>query len=121
MERDPLPDARPWRDIEERHERLRTGLAALYAWYGRNANLAGCVLRDGEFHPLTREVAELRMGPPMVAIREALSEKLNARQRVLLSLALSFFTWRSLVRDGGLTPGAAVKEMVHTIDGASKL
>src|SRR5215510_11103703 len=32
FERDPPPDAAPWRSIEDRSERLRTGLAALYAW-----------------------------------------------------------------------------------------
>src|SRR6478736_4130204 len=40
MERDPLPDAGPWGVIADRRERLRTGLAALYGWYERNASLA---------------------------------------------------------------------------------
>src|SRR5919197_3222173 len=30
MERDPLPDAEPWRAIDGRPERLRTGLVAIY-------------------------------------------------------------------------------------------
>src|SRR5262244_1289196 len=33
MERDPLPDAGPWRGIEDRRERLRIGLSAIYGWY----------------------------------------------------------------------------------------
>src|SRR6185436_3127631 len=37
MERDPMPDASPWRTIADRHERLRTGLTEVYAWYERNA------------------------------------------------------------------------------------
>src|ERR1700752_1989668 len=45
MERGPLPDAVLWRAIEDRGERLRTGLAAVYAWFERNAKLAACVLR----------------------------------------------------------------------------
>ena len=118
LERDPLPDAAPWRTIADRRERLRVGLAAIYGWYERNAGIAGCVLRDAEFHPLTRETAELRMGPFMAACHEVLGEKLNARQRAMLPLALSFFTWRSLARDGGLAPGAAVKAMVQAIEGA---
>ena len=48
LERDPLPDADAWRDIGDRVERLTTGLSAIYAWYARNADLAGCVLRDAE-------------------------------------------------------------------------
>jgi AcrR family transcriptional regulator len=50
-ERDPMPDATPWRAIQDRRERLRTGLSAIYAWFERNAQLAACVLRDVEFHP----------------------------------------------------------------------
>src|SRR5499433_3192465 len=28
LERDPLPDPKPWQNIKDRHERLRVGLAA---------------------------------------------------------------------------------------------
>ena len=52
-ERDPQPDAAAWRSIEDRHERLRVGLAAIYGWYERNAELMACVLRDAEHHALT--------------------------------------------------------------------
>src|SRR3954464_8491605 len=60
LERDPLPDAAPWRQIGDRRERLRAGLRAIYAWYERNAELAACVLRDVEVHPLVGEISELR-------------------------------------------------------------
>src|SRR5918999_6016128 len=60
LERDPLPDAEPWRAIADQRERLRTGLLAIYGWYERNAELAACVLRDAEYHALTREIAEMR-------------------------------------------------------------
>jgi hypothetical protein len=33
-----------------------------------------------------------------------------------LRLALSFFTWRTLVRESGLKPDAAVGAMVQAID-----
>src|SRR6187200_1095532 len=46
LERDPLPDPSSWRGIEDAEERLGVALAAIYAWYARNADLAGCVLRD---------------------------------------------------------------------------
>ncbi len=120
MERDPLPDAAGWRGIADRSERLRTGLAALYRWYERNAGLAACVLRDAEFHPLTREVADLRFGPSMAGYADVLGARLNARQRAMLQLALGFFTWRSLVRDGGLKSGAAAKVMAQSIECAGE-
>ncbi len=118
QERDPLPDAQAWRAISDRRERLRTGLSALYGWYERNASLAACVLRDAEHHALVREISALRWGPPMAAYREVLGAKLTARQRAMLQLALSYFTWRTLVRDGGLKTSAAVEMMIQAIDGA---
>jgi AcrR family transcriptional regulator len=120
MERDPLPGAAPWREIEGPHERLRVGLTAIYAWYERNAQRAACVLRDAEYHALTKEISQLRMGPYMAAYREVLGAGLTARQRAVLRLALSFFTWRTLIREGGLGQAAAVGVMVRAIDCAEE-
>src|SRR5688572_14036314 len=80
-ERDPAPEAGVWRGIEDRHERLRAGLSAIYGWYERNAELIACVMRDAEYHPLTRETAELWFGPYMSAYQEVLGAKLSAKQR----------------------------------------
>lgn len=119
QERDPLPDAESWRAIADRDARLRTGLAAIYGWYERNAELAACVLRDAEYHPLTKEIVELRMAPYMTAWQEVLGAKLGTKQRAVLRLALSFFTWRTLVRDAGLKSGAAAASMTQAINGAT--
>lgn len=112
LERDPLPDAN---SLKEAPDRLRTGLRALYDWYKRNAALTGCVLRDAEHHALTKEISELRMATPIAAYQAALAKGLNAPQRALLGLALSFFTWRILTRDGKLKQDAAVTTMVRAI------
>jgi AcrR family transcriptional regulator len=117
MERDAPPDAAPWRAIEEREKRLRTGLRAIYDWYERNAQLLGCVLRDAETHAPTREISQAVYGPMMAAYRDALGAGLNARQRAMLGLALSFFTWRTLTRDSGLKQAAAVSAMAQAIEG----
>lgn len=114
-ERDPLPDAEPWCAVKNCGERLRTGLSAVYGWYQRNADVAGCVLRDVEHHAMTQEISALRMAPFMAAWREVLGAKLNAKQRAMLGLALSFFTWRTLTRDNGLKQDAAVDAMVESI------
>jgi AcrR family transcriptional regulator len=118
MERDPPPDAAPWRAIADRRERLRAGLSAIYGWYERNAELTACVLRDAEVHPITKETLESSFGPYFHAHHEVLGLKLNAKQRAMLHLALSFFTWRALVREVGLKPAAAVEAMLQAIDGA---
>ena len=60
----------------------------------------------------------LRYGPSMAAYREVLGAGLNAKQRAMVVLALSFFTWRTLTRDGGLKQDAAVDAMVSAILGA---
>ena len=118
MERDPLPEAETWRAITERRERLRTGLTAIYGWYARNASLVAAVLRDAGYHALTSEISEMQWGPYMAAYPDVLGEKLNAKQRALLHLALSFYTWRTLVGEGGLKLGDAVEAMVQAVDSA---
>ncbi|NWG26854.1 MAG: TetR/AcrR family transcriptional regulator [Pseudorhodoplanes sp.] len=118
-EHHPPPNAELWRGIADNRERLRTGLMAIYGWFERNAPRLGCVLRDAESHPLVREISAMRIGPHMAAYREVLGARLNARQRAMLQLALSFYTWRTLVREGGLTQADAVEAMVQAIDGAA--
>ena len=71
-ERDRLPNAEPWRMIEDRRERLHAGLTAIYGWYERNAALAACVLRDVEYHSITQQIVELRFGPSVGSYREVL-------------------------------------------------
>lgn len=120
IERDPLPDPAPWRSMEDPDKRLRAGLRAIYDWFERNADLTACVLRDAEHHALVREVTALRFGRPMAMIREVLGAKLNDRQCALLDVSLSFFTWRTLVRERGMKPAAAVTAMTEAILGAAK-
>src|SRR5262249_33074392 len=117
-ERDPPPDAEQWRAIADQRKCLHAGLQEVYDWYQRNAATLECVLRDAEYHALTREVFELRFGPSMAACQEVLGARLGVKQRALLQLALSFFTWRTLVRGAGLEPAAAVDAMAQAIAGA---
>jgi len=115
LARDPLPDANPWREIARPKARLKTGLTALYDWYARNADLTARVLRDAEYHELVRDISALRWGPSIARIIEVLGEGLEPRQMPLLHLALSFHSWRSLVRESGLETDAAVDAMVAAI------
>jgi AcrR family transcriptional regulator len=121
QERDPPPEAGAWQAIGNRQERLRAGLSAVYGWYERNAELLARVLRDAEYHPMTKEISELRFGPYMAACNEVLGAKLSTKQRAVLGLALSFFTWRTLVREGGLQQDAAVGAMIQAIEAQGKL
>ncbi|MEQ1953873.1 TetR/AcrR family transcriptional regulator [Mesorhizobium sp. CN2-181] len=119
-EDDPMPDAAPWHQIEERRERLTVGIRAIYDWYERHASLMARVLRDAEHHALTREISRLRFAKPFAEWKEALGVGLDDRQRAMLGLTLRFFNWRYLRQEAGLPQEAAVSLMVLAIDGLGK-
>ena len=96
LERDPLPDVGAWQDVPPGRERLRRGLGEVYQWFERNAEQAACVLRDAEYHALTREMVELRMVPTFANAAQVLAEGLNPRAVALLEVALDFACWRVL-------------------------
>lgn len=118
LEQSPPPDAANWRGIEDRTERLRSGLTEIYGWFGENAGILERVMRDAADHDVVREISQMRFGPALRAWHDVLGAKLNAKQRAMLHLALSFHTWQNLVQDGGLKQAAAVKAMVHAIETA---
>jgi AcrR family transcriptional regulator len=118
LEQDPPPDGEPWRAIADAEARLRVGLSEIYDYFARNEGLLACVLRDASTDALVAEVMALRYGPTLLAWREILGAKLKARQRPLLALALSYHTWRTLVREAGLKQADAVKAMVAAVMGA---
>ncbi|MCL4714536.1 MAG: TetR/AcrR family transcriptional regulator [Hyphomonadaceae bacterium] len=115
LERDPMPDAEAWLATADKGERLRVGLSAVYNWYARNESLIACVLRDAQTHELVREIMALRYGPSVGAWRDVLGAKLKHKQRAMLALALSYHTWRTLVREAGLKQADAVKAMAQAV------
>lgn len=108
LERDPLPDLTELQSVPAGRVRIEAGLATFYAWFGRNAQMAGCVLRDAEHHALTREIVELRMMPTFAAACAVLGEGLGERSRALLQVALEFQCWRTLSRSYPPTEAAAL-------------
>ncbi len=106
LERDPLPDPETWQSLPPGRDRLRRGLAELYGWYGRNAQMAACVLRDSEHHALAREMADLRFAPALAAAAQVLGEGLDGRGLTLLGLALDFACWRVLAGSNGASEPA---------------
>jgi AcrR family transcriptional regulator len=122
LERDPLPDERAWRPIADPRQRLRRGLTEIYAWYGRNAQLANCVMRDAEVNPFIRDIVRLRLGSRIDAYQGTLSRGLRRGRELsaVLGLALSFHTWRSLVKEGGLSTDAAVAFVLRAIQSAAE-
>jgi len=115
LEANPFPDARQWADESDQGERLRLGLNALYAWYEANEEITAHVERDMEQHALLREISALRYGPSIGAYFEVLGQGLGGRAMAMLTLALSFHTWRTLTRDGRLERPAAVEAMAEAV------
>ena len=120
----PMPSVEGWDLIAEPVDRLRHGLGALYAFWEANEDMSSNVVRDAEVDPLIQEVSELRSGAPRAAIRAALLDAWPDGRRspdleAALDLALSFRTWRSLVRGSGLTTPAAADLMARMVTCAS--
>ena len=113
-ERDPSPTADAWRGIAGRTERLTAALTDIYGWYERNAQLLSNIMRDVDRHPMLQEIQKAR-APTFQGWRDVLGEKLNADQRIMLQVALSFFTWRTLTKQAGIKQAAAVRLMVEAV------
>lgn len=118
-QRQPLPSPELWAEANDPETRLRTALTALYAWLSRNQDVTGHVLRDAEQNQTLREVSELRFNAPFGEIYQSLAEGLDAEGKAALTLAMSFYTWRTL-RDAGVTAEAAVKLMTRTVLGTRR-
>jgi len=119
-EQEPMPSPELWADLNDPEARLRTALLALYAWFDRNAVLTGHVLRDAEQNPTLQEVSDLRFGMPLRAIVASLAEGRIEKQRAALALAMSYYTWRTLVQQAKLPLEAAVELMVGSVLGADR-
>jgi len=118
LERSPPPSPDDWSTINDPEAKLRAALTALYGWFERNERLLALVFRDTETNDTLREVSELRFAGPLGAIYQSLATGLPSGAAPALTLALSFHTWRTLARGGGLDTSQAVEMMVRTVRSA---
>ena len=116
----PLPDPAAWKAIADPRIRLRTALAAIYAYHRETEQMSIHAARDLQEFPVRREVLA-----PVLAywgrVREILAdgwttEAARARQvDASVGHALSFQTWHSLVREQGISHAEAVELMVGMV------
>jgi AcrR family transcriptional regulator len=113
-ERNPLPDPTPWRMVDDPLERLRAALRESYAYHRQTEEMMSHAFADVADSPI--------MAPYYTHWRRAADVVVSAwrvrgRKRTLLRAAighaLAFPTWRSLIRDQGLTDAQAVELMLR--------
>jgi AcrR family transcriptional regulator len=103
----PLPEADGWGEIEDPHERARTALRELYAYYSANARMLGHVVRDAQAMPALHDVVERDIVPYLDSVAELLAKawRLRGRRRARLAaqleLVLRFEGWQLLGRRTG--------------------
>ncbi|MCP4386591.1 MAG: TetR/AcrR family transcriptional regulator [Hyphomicrobiales bacterium] len=112
FERHPLPDPEPWRLIQDAVERLRFGLRETYAYHRETEAMMSRVLADVRDQPLMVPFhAHWQRAAEILAAAWPATGRRKALLHAALALALSFDTWRTLVREQGLTDDQAIELM----------
>ena len=121
----PPPDAGAWAVIADPDERLRTGLADLYAWYGSDEQMFVNTRRDATLAPAMAPTVE-RVRAGIAAMVDTLMkgrpERGRRRRRVLGAIrhATAFGTWYSLTREGQLSDDEAIDAMLGAVAAAGR-
>ena len=121
----PPPDAGSWAVIADPDERLRKGLADLYAWYGSDEQMFVNTRRDATLAPAMAPTVE-RVRAGIAAMVDTLMkgrpERGRRRRRVLGAIrhATAFGTWYSLTREGELSDDEAIDAMLGAVAAAGR-
>jgi len=108
----PPPDPAAWQAIADPETRLRTGLAAIYAYHRRTERMSLRTVQDAPNHPVLREV----LAPQFAywsGVRDVLAEpwaSSGREQRLVhaaVGHAIGFMPWYSLVCEQGIRCTAA--------------
>src|SRR5215204_3770546 len=120
----PPPDPSRWAEVRDPGQRLRRALSDLYRWWEETEDMMSLVLRDA---PLVEGMsAPIEAGRAYLdGVRRTLlrgrPERGKARRRVSAAIghAVAFATWRSLVREQGVTNAEAVELMAGMVERVS--
>jgi AcrR family transcriptional regulator len=108
FERNPLPDPERWRAIADPEERFTVGLLETYAWYATNHAMIGNALADAREHAVMVPY-HAHWDLAASILDEAWAVPAGGRDvlHAGIAVALSFDTWRTLVREQGLSDAQA--------------
>lgn len=113
FERHPLPDPTPWASIPDATARLRRGLRETYAYHRETEPMMSKVIADARDLPIMAPYhAHWRRAAEILAAAWPAKDR-SKSLRAALGLALSFDTWRTLIRDQGLTDIQAIELMLR--------
>jgi AcrR family transcriptional regulator len=120
----PPPDPATLSDADPA-TRLRRALTDTYAYYGRTEAMVENVFRDAPLVEAMAKPVASRLAyfdAFLDAVVAGRPERGNARRRVRAAIAhaLSFPTWRSLVREQGLEDDEAVAVMAAMVEAAGR-
>jgi AcrR family transcriptional regulator len=113
-----LPDPGAWSQIGEPAARLRAGLADLYRFYRAGAGMLTHIYRDSAALP---EAHQQDLRDRNTHFRDVLTTPFGGagdehrRRCAAVGHAISFWTWRSLCLDQGLTDAEAVDAMTGMV------
>jgi AcrR family transcriptional regulator len=118
ISRQQLPDPGAWSQIGDPAARLRAGLADLYRFYRAGADMLTRIYRDFAALPEGQQQA---LRDQDTLFRDVLTAPIGGtrddhrRLRAVAGHAISFWTWRSLCLDHGLTDAEAVDAMTGMV------
>ena len=120
MADNPVPDLAGWAAIKDPDERLQFSLNELYAFYERTETMMSNVLRDEGLVPIVGKLlGEFRgfLDTARELLMDGRRRRGAARTRLQAAVghALAFHTWRSLVREQGLSTAQAAEMMCQFV------
>jgi AcrR family transcriptional regulator len=112
----PPPDLAAWAAIETPDERLRVALEELHAYYRQTERMLDNLFRDETISPLVAERfaafrGYLSAAQDLLLQGRRLRGAARRRARAAIGHAISFHTWKSLVREQSLPDADAVALM----------
>jgi AcrR family transcriptional regulator len=110
----PAPDPAQWESITDPVERLRRALADSYRYHRATEAMMTRALAESREHPVMEPYhAHWRRAADVLAKPFAARGRRRSLLRAAIGVAISFDTWRALVRDHGLNDDQAVDVAVR--------
>lgn len=122
MSHDPPPDPTAWLKIHDPTERVVTALSEIYSHYERNEQMTENVFRDMHLVDSMRSYNLPLVEESFAAMTKILGSAygdeagLAVRRKAVVSVAISFNTWKTLVRVQQLSDDQAVDLMSHAVE-----